>query len=46
MGILTEKEYCDILYCLCKSKHVPRGMKPHLEAIIAEIVMKDTDAGE
>jgi len=32
--ILTDSEFCDLLYCIYKSKHVPRGVKDALETAI------------
>lgn len=40
--ILTDNEYCDLLYCVYKSQFVSRGVKKLIEPIIAAIEEKRT----
>ena len=37
---LTDAEYCDFLYCVYKSKHVPRGIRSAMEPIIGQLELK------
>jgi hypothetical protein len=36
-GTLSDKEYYDFLYCLYKSEHLPRGIKPSVENMLEEL---------
>ena len=40
--VLHEQEYCDLIYCMYKSSHVPRGIKSSLGEIIEEIESRKT----
>jgi hypothetical protein len=40
--ILTVGEYSDLLYCVYKSKHVPRGVKRALELVIESLERPNT----
>lgn len=39
---LTDAEYCDLLYCIYKSKFVPRGIRDIIEPIIEALEQKRT----
>lgn len=40
--VLIPSEYCDLLYCIYKSHHVPRGVKMALEPVIESLVRQGT----
>lgn len=40
MDELTDAEYCDLLYCVCKSQFVARGIRKQLEPVIEQLVQR------